>query len=175
MENRLRNLTALRGKGARLFWVCALVASSLGCDQSTKYLAKTQLSGAIGHSYWGDLFRLQYAENRGAFLSFGAALPEGTRWLLFTVAVGALLAFVVGIALWKRGIDFTSISGYAVLAGGGLSNWMDRAFRGGFVVDFMNLGIGSLRTGIFNVADVLILVGIGLVLLGSAAPASGAE
>jgi signal peptidase II len=141
------------------------LATSVGCDQSTKQLAKSQLRGAPGFSYWGDLFRLQYAENHGAFLSFGASFPEGTRYLIFTVAVGALLAFVLGVALFKSGLDFTSVSGYALLAGGGLSNWVDRAFRGGSVVDFMNLGIGSLRTGIFNVADVLILVGIGLVLL----------
>lgn len=41
---------------------------------------------------------------------------------------------------------------------GGASNWLDRATRGS-VVDFMNLGIGTLRTGIFNAADVSILTG----------------
>jgi signal peptidase II len=33
------------------------------------------------------------------------------------------------------------------------------------VIDFMNLGIGPLRTGIFNVADMAIMLGVGLVLL----------
>ena len=36
--------------------------------------------------------------------------------------------------------------------------------RGGTVVDFMNLGVGTLRTGIFNVADVAIVVGAVLVM-----------
>jgi signal peptidase II len=50
---------------------------------------------------------------------------------------------------------------------GGASNWIDRlAF--GRVVDFMNVGLGPLRTGIFNVADVAIMVGVGLLILGDA-------
>jgi signal peptidase II len=44
---------------------------------------------------------------------------------------------------------------------------VDRAFHQGSVVDFMNMGIGPLRTGVFNVADVAIMVGIGLLLLAS--------
>jgi len=32
------------------------------------------------------------------------------------------------------------------------------------VVDFMNLGIGGLQTGIFNVADLVLVVGVGLIL-----------
>jgi signal peptidase II len=42
---------------------------------------------------------------------------------------------------------------------------VDRARFDGRVVDFMNLGIGPVRTGVFNVADVAILVGIGLLFV----------
>ncbi|MBL8935267.1 MAG: signal peptidase II, partial [Archangium sp.] len=45
------------------------------------------------------------------------------------------------------------------------SNWIDRARFGGVVVDFMNMGLGSLRTGVFNVADLAILAGIGVLLI----------
>jgi signal peptidase II len=55
----------------------------------------------------------------------------------------------------------------ALLVGGGLSNWYDRLVNDGRVVDFMVLGIGRLRTGVFNVADIAIMLGIGLMLLGS--------
>jgi signal peptidase II len=34
----------------------------------------------------------------------------------------------------------------------------------GRVIDFLNVGIGGLRTGIFNVADVAIMVGVALFL-----------
>jgi signal peptidase II len=43
---------------------------------------------------------------------------------------------------------------------GGIGNLLDRVFYDGRVIDFMNLGIGRLRTGIFNVADVYITIGI---------------
>ena len=33
------------------------------------------------------------------------------------------------------------------------------------VIDFMNVGIGSLRTGIFNVADMAIMLGAGILVL----------
>jgi len=47
----------------------------------------------------------------------------------------------------------------SLILGGGLSNLYDRIAYGK-VVDFMNMGIGDLRTGIFNVADMFILAGI---------------
>jgi signal peptidase II len=47
---------------------------------------------------------------------------------------------------------------------GGISNWIDRVVNGS-VVDFMNVGVGWLRTGIFNFADVAIMLGITLFVL----------
>ncbi len=54
--------------------------------------------------------------------------------------------------------------GLALFMAGALSNWFDRATRGS-VVDFISVGLGPLRTGIFNVADVAILLGAALVML----------
>jgi signal peptidase II len=52
-------------------------------------------------------------------------------------------------------------TGLTLFVAGGLSNWFDRAMTGR-VIDFMNVGIGSLRTGVFNVADVAIMCGAAL-------------
>jgi len=54
--------------------------------------------------------------------------------------------------------------GVCLVLAGGASNWIDRVVRGS-VIDFMNVGVGPLRTGIFNVADVAILTGIGCIVL----------
>ena len=48
-----------------------------------------------------------------------------------------------------------------MLAGGG-SNFFDRAVNNGAVIDFMNVGLGPLRTGVFNVADMAIMFGCAL-------------
>ncbi len=42
---------------------------------------------------------------------------------------------------------------------GGIGNLIDRMLLDGHVTDFMNLGIGSFRTGIFNIADVILMMG----------------
>jgi signal peptidase II len=47
---------------------------------------------------------------------------------------------------------------------GGASNLIDRIYRGS-VIDFMNVGIGGLRTGIFNVADLAIMLGMALLIV----------
>jgi signal peptidase II len=54
--------------------------------------------------------------------------------------------------------------GLALVIGGGVSNWIDRAVRGS-VVDFMNIGLGWLRTGVFNIADVALMAGAATLLL----------
>jgi signal peptidase II len=47
---------------------------------------------------------------------------------------------------------------------GGASNLIDRVFREGHVVDYMVLNLGSVHTGVFNIADVAIMVGAGMLL-----------
>jgi signal peptidase II len=61
-----------------------------------------------------------------------------------------------------------------LIASGGVGNWIDRLTNDGRVTDFLNLGIGSLRTGIFNVADMVLMAGVALFLLGSRRPAAAA-
>jgi signal peptidase II len=58
-----------------------------------------------------------------------------------------------------------SLVGVSPSLAGGASNWLDRAATGR-VVDFMNVGLGPLRTGIFNVADVAIMCGAAVRVLG---------
>ena len=57
-----------------------------------------------------------------------------------------------------------ALFGLALVAAGSLSNFADRVAYGR-VIDFLNVGIGGLRTGIFNVADVAIMVGVALFLV----------
>jgi signal peptidase II len=57
-----------------------------------------------------------------------------------------------------------SILGVSLIIGGGFGNLLDRMLHRGAVVDFMNMGVGNLRTGIFNLADVAIVIGAGTLL-----------
>ena len=148
----------------RVFLTLAIVAASAGCDQATKHWANQELVNKPTQSFLGDTFRLTYALNDGAFLSLGANLPANARFWILTVAVGAMLVGILGYALWGENLNAAHVSGYALILSGGASNWVDRALNDGKVVDFMNMGIGSLRTGIFNVADLASLAGIGVLV-----------
>jgi signal peptidase II len=149
----------------RLSLVAPLLVATIGCDQATKRVASALLERGVVHSWLGDTVRLQYAENHGAFLSLGAFLPESARFWVFVVGVGLLLAGMLGFALFRPALASMEVAGFACFVGGGFSNWIDRVVNDGRVVDFMNLGIGRLRTGVFNVADVVLMVGVGLMLL----------
>jgi signal peptidase II len=142
--------------GTRLGLI-GLILITIGCDRVTKHLAAVALSEAPAHSFMMDTVRLEYAENAGAFLGLGATWPAVVRTGLFTVG-NAILLLVVVVAAARDRWSGPVLVGTALLVAGGASNLVDRIARGR-VIDFMNVGIGPLRTGIFNVADMAVLLG----------------
>ncbi len=157
----------------QLLIVSLLLFGCVGCDQVTKQAAIRWLEGVETSTYLADTFRLTYMENHGAFLGMGADWPGPARWLAFTLLsslmVGVALVFIVRhirqlhhLRQVHRLHLSPSLWGALLLAAGGIGNLIDRVARDGAVVDFMNLGIGGLRTGIFNVADVQIMAGAAL-------------
>jgi signal peptidase II len=141
----------------------AAIGATIGCDRVTKHVAATMLAGTPGRSFLADMVRLEYVENTGGFLSLGATLPPPVRMGVFTFGTGVMLIVLTAAAIrcrWSR----WPLLGLSLFVAGGASNWMDRVARGR-VVDFINIGIGPVRTGIFNVADVAIMLGVGVVML----------
>lgn len=138
----------------------------VGLDRWTKAWATDQIAMELPRSYWNDFFRLQYALNEGAFLSLGSDLPDHVRyWVLAIIPVG-VLGYLCYHALRAEGVTASAQIAFGLILGGGGSNIFDRIVYG-HVVDFMNMGIGNLRTGIFNFADVAIMAGL-LILLPTA-------
>lgn len=148
--------------GLRLALLIAIVAT-IGCDRVTKHVAATTLSDASSRSFFADTFRLEYVENTGAFLGLGAHWSLPVRTAVFGVGNGVLLLAVAVVAIrghWSR----RSLVGITIFVAGGASNLLDRITHG-MVIDFMNVGVGPLRTGIFNVADIAIMLGAGIFAL----------
>jgi len=150
----------------RVLLILLTVVWCVGCDQATKSIAKSHLPKSQMLSFVGDTVRLQYTENKGAFLSLGASLSENWRGMIFTGGVATFLLGVLGYLLVASNLPAVTVLAFSLVLGGGLSNLLDRIAYGGYVVDFINLGIGSLRTGIFNAADVAITIGVLLVVFG---------
>jgi signal peptidase II len=110
-------------------------------------------------SYLGDMLRLQLTYNRGAFLSLGSSLPDVWRHGVFTIGTGFFLLGVLIYALFFKSGRFSTVLAVSLFLAGGIGNLIDRIVRNGSVVDFINIGIGPVRTGIFNVADIAIMAG----------------
>ncbi len=112
-----------------------------------------------------DYFALVMAWNKGvsfSMLNSGGAM----RWLL-TFAAVAVSALLIRLAL-KTNNGLERI-GYALVVGGALGNALDRA-RFGAVADFFYAHIGDLGWPAFNVADMGICAGVGLLLLSYVKP-----
>jgi signal peptidase II len=148
----------------RILLIGSVIGSCVGCDQFTKALVQRSLEGHAPISLLGGLLRLSYAENEGAFLGLGAGLPAGVRFWVLGVMVAVAMALVAARAIADHTMGSVHIVGFAMIVGGGVGNLIDRA-SAGVVRDFINIGVGSIRTGIFNVADLAITIGAVVLLL----------
>ncbi len=144
--------------------VLALLAALAvaGCDLASKAAVVRVLDPGVGFSFLGDLLRVELVRNPGAFLGFGSGWSPSVRGWLFVGSAAALLVALAFLAA-RGGTAPRTVWCVALLAGGGVGNGIDRALHG-TVVDFLNLGIGGLRTGVFNAADLAITLGAVLLL-----------
>lgn len=148
--------------------ILLVLALNYAADRFSKIWAESYLAGKDTIQVVGDFFVLRLAHNSGAFLSMGSSLGDTLRFILLAVLPAIVLVGGTGFLLWKsHQLDRFQQLVWASLIGGGLSNIYDRLFNGGLVIDFMNFGIGNLRTGILNVADLSITFGaIALIFAG---------
>ncbi|MFN3454005.1 MAG: signal peptidase II [Pseudobdellovibrio sp.] len=135
-------------------------------DQWTKTLAVKHLLGEPAILYFNGLFQLVYAENPGAFLGMGGDWSRPLRFIIFGLFV--LIGLVVMLwSLVKNRISKADLYAYSFILAGGIGNVIDRlSHDNGHVIDFLfiDLGYPYLRTGVFNIADVAIVIGFFIVL-----------
>lgn len=149
-------------RAAKFSILSLVLVVSVVLDQITKEIARRYLEGEPTQSFLGDLFRLTFIENHGAFLGMGGSLPPIWRTVIFTGFVSVML---IGFLVWvwrTPNLSRLTLVACGLVVGGGVGNLIDRVLNNGGVVDFLNLGVGTCtfcRTGIFNVADVWIVVG----------------
>jgi signal peptidase II len=138
------------------FYLVAIVIVIV--DQITKsHISATMFLGE-SRSVLGDFFRLTYVHNDGA--AFGLNL--GGRWsfVVVTIIVAAFILFYYARS------ERTTLARWALalILGGALGNLVDRV-RLGEVVDFLHLSVSNVSWPIFNVADIGVSVGVGLLAL----------
>jgi signal peptidase II len=144
--------------------ILLLLVGCVGCDQLTKDVAQQYLAFETPRSWFHDTVRLEYAENMGAFLSLGGEFSKELRVILFQVFPALWLVGLAIVLFVAKQMPPLSAAAWSLVLSGGVGNLLDRLLHDGRVIDFMNVGIGSLRTGIFNVADVCITIGVSLLV-----------
>ncbi len=145
------------GRPAWLLFV-GVAAAVLVVDQLTKGWVVASIVPGSAIRVVGDLLRLIHSKNNGALFGlFASAAP--------TFAVASL--GVIGLILWFHARSSRNLLlslALGLLLGGALGNLIDR-IRLGYVVDWVDAGIGTLRFWTFNVGDAAISVAILLLLL----------
>lgn len=150
----------------RMGMLLAALCFCVGCDQVTKSIATRELAPRRDPiRFLGDTVRLQYAMNPGAFLGMGGDLDPGMRFWSLTIVNGAVLLILGYILVTRWQMATGHFAAWSLILAGGIGNLIDRVSQQGLVTDFLNIGIGPLRTGIFNVADIAVTSGFALYLL----------
>ncbi len=149
-----------------IFWKLGYLAAAgavFMIDQTTKAWAIRRLRFGDVKEVIPDFLNFAYAQNTGVAFSMFDDHGDTGRWGLSIVAI--IAATLVLYFFWKTPRSDDRILGaLALLLAGIVGNVVDRA-RLGFVVDFIDVQIGNWHYPTFNIADMSICIGAGLLIL----------
>jgi len=151
----------ITGNRRRAAWIVfALVALAIVVsDQLLKAWIVANYTPYTPSPVIGDWLQVDFIHNAGGL--FGVFQNSAPVFALVSLGV---VAFIVGFEYRSGWTNWLLTLALALLLGGAIGNFIDR-IRLGYVVDFADLGIGTWRWYIFNVADSAITVSIGVLLL----------
>ena len=111
----------LMKKYLRFLLVLLILLCCVGCDQAVKAIARGALASSPPVLFLDGAVRLQYTENPGAFLSLGAELPAGVRYLFGVVLVGATQLALFAFLMRTRSLTTAQRIGFSLFLAGGLT------------------------------------------------------
>jgi signal peptidase II len=150
---------------SQLMLVTLVLCLCIGADLSTKALVRETMAGSPPRYYLGGLLRLSHWENAGTLMSVGDDLSEAARFWGFTVLMGALAVGLIMFIIIRSDLKTSYVIAGSLIAGGTLSNVIDRLWHAGRVLDFINIVITPLDIMILNLADAEIAFGAAILLL----------
>ncbi len=148
----------------RTTFIILTIVITIAIDQISKVIVRKYVEVHSSSSIIGDVFTLHNVENTGAFLGMGSDLNPTLRLILLLILPVIVLAFVLRYVIKDKTLDKWSLFAFASIVGGGIANVFDR-FAFGSVTDFLHLRLNdTLRTGIFNMADLSVTTGMIILL-----------
>lgn len=164
MVNRMSN--------AAIAKAAALIGLAVALDQATKIWAEATLPGKPMVVIPGAL-KFAYVRNYAAAFGLGSFIdsPQVRLAILLVLTIGLTVVLVVSMI---RSPDFASRLGYGITIAGAVGNILDRV-RLGYVIDFLYWH-GGFEWPAFNIADICVCVGIGiLIVFGGRTPKKAEE
>lgn len=133
-----------------------IIAVIIVIDRITKSLVSTNMAVGDTIPLIENIFHLTYVQNRGAAFSMWEQ-----QWLILVLLPAVVMAAGMAVLYIKRKTwNKAYLLSIAFICGGGLGNLIDRVVQG-YVVDFFDFRVFP----VFNIADIFICAGCGLLLL----------
>jgi signal peptidase II len=142
------------GEKAVLFF--AILTGVLALDVGTKIAVQSNFFLYQQVDIVGEYVRLTYIHNPGA--AFGISLGSYSREIFLVLSIVALTA-LFGMYWFTPPDDHTRLVSIALICGGAIGNLIDRVRSSAGVVDFIDIGVGTVRWPIFNLADMAVTSG----------------
>lgn len=154
----------MKSNTTRIITILAIIIVNIGCDQVTKNMAREQIEYNERIEVIDDYLILTKVENSGAFLGMGSDLSPILKNILLLGLPSVVMIGLLVFLIIKKDLTKLAIVGLSFIVGGGIGNLYDRILYGS-VTDMVHMDFVIFRTGIFNAADVSVMVGTGLILL----------
>ncbi|MDF4202825.1 signal peptidase II [Maribacter sp. SA7] len=139
--------------------ILIIVLMTVGCDQVSKELTRQKVEPEVFIPVIKNHLILTNVENTGAMLGFGQDFSPILKRLLLQALPMLLLLIMLYRIMSKPNLNLLLLVAFALVIGGGLGNLIDRIAYGS-VTDFFQFRLGIFRTGIFNIADVAVTIGV---------------
>ncbi|ATW05729.1 signal peptidase II [Sphingorhabdus sp. YGSMI21] len=150
----------------KIFLVGIAATTAFAIDFATKWLIVNAVMKPPRVIEIAPFLNLRLGYNTG--VSFGMFQDIFSAYPL--LLAGLSMAIVIGILIWAvRATKFAETFALGLVAGGAIGNIVDRV-RHGAVTDFLDIYVGTWHWPTFNLADVMIVSGVGLLLLSSLLP-----
>ncbi len=153
------------GPRMKKFVFLATISGFLIClDQVTKMLIHTQFDLGESVTVIRNFFDITYVRNFGAAFGFLAKSHPGFRDMFFLLMPPAALIIILFILRGVEENDKIQVIALSMVFGGAVGNYIDRLHLG-YVVDFLDFHMREVHWPAFNVADISIVCGVGILLV----------
>jgi signal peptidase II len=151
----------------RSLFIGFLIIINIVLDQVSKIWVRASVAPNSKTEIIGEYFTLRNVENSGAFLGMGSNLNPILNVVFLKIIPVLVMGYILVHVFRNKDLDRLSLIGFACIVGGGIANIFDR-FRFGHVTDFFHIDLGGVfKTGIFNIADMSVMLGLGLLIFSS--------